>query len=269
MEKKSVKLLELFNVGEDRYQELSGLTVVKVDIYKAKASINIILEGAETIKDSKSLVSFVEELEHDFGTKVNFTFKDVNSGNFLSLYDHIRGLVNHYIARDSEGGISDLVDFINLNFGEDHSTVNIEIPSGWAMMLSDSDRKALISAVNNAIHICVSDQISFEYEIITSDPDIAGSDLAPEDDILKAIEEGRLEFPEEEPVEEQGKKGTKKKKAEDAKAADAKPAGKDSWAAKAEQVRKEAKQEDKQSFYRSKENAENQLYGVLSHYSHV
>ena len=261
MEKKSVKLLELFNVGEDRYQELSGLTVVKVDIYKAKASINIILKGAETIKDSKSLVSFVEELEHDFGTKVNFTFKDVNSGNFLSLYDHIRGLVNHYIARDSEGGISDLVDFINLNFGEYHSTVNIEIPSGWAMMLSDSDRKALISAVNNAIHICVSDQIAFKYEIITSDPDIAGSDLAPEDDILKAIEEGRLEFPEDEPVEEQGKKGTKKKKADDAKAADAKPAGKDSWAAKAEQVRKEAKQEDKQSFYRSKENAENQLYG--------
>ena len=245
MEKKSVKLLELFNVGDDRYQELSGLTVVKVDIYKAKASINIILEGVETIKDNKSLVSLVEELEHDFGTKVNFTFKDVNSGNFLSLYNNIRVLVNHYIARDSEGGISDLADFISLNFGEDYSTVNIEIPSGWAMMLSDADRKALISAVDNAIHICVSDVISFHYEIVTSDPDIAGSDVAPEDDILKAIEEGRLEFPEDEPVEEQGKKGTKKKKAEDDKASDAKPAGKDSWTAKAEQVRKEAKQEDK------------------------
>ena len=261
MEKKSVRLLELFNVGDDRYQDLLDLTVVKVDIYKAKASINIILEGVETIKDNRSLVSLVEELEHDFGTKVNFTFKDVNSGNFLSLYDHIRGLVNHYIARDSEGGISDLVDFINLNFGEDFSTVNIEIPSGWAMMLSESDRKDLISAVNNAIHICVSDQISFQYEIITNDPDVAGSDVAAEDDILKAIEEGRLEFPEDEPVEEQGKKGTKKKKADEAKVPDAKPAGKDSWAAKAELARKEAKQEDKQSFYRSKENAENQLYG--------
>ena len=261
MEKKSVRLLELFNVGDDRYQDLLDLTVVKVDIYKAKASINIILEGVETIKDNRSLVSLVEELEHDFGTKVNFTFKDVNSGNFLSLYDHIRGLVNHYIARDSEGGISDLVDFINLNFGEDYSTVNIEIPSGWAMMLSESDRKDLISAVNNAIHICVSDQISFQYEIITNDPDVAGSDVAAEDDILKAIEEGRLEFPEDEPVEEQGKKGTKKKKADEAKVPDAKPAGKDSWAAKAELARKEAKQEDKQSFYRSKENAENQLYG--------
>ena len=261
MEKKSVKLLELFNVGDDRYQDLIDLTVVKVDIYKAKASINIILEGVETIRDNRSLVAFVEELEHDFGTKVNFTFKDVNSGNFLSLYDHIRGLVNHYIARDSVGGVSDMVDFINLNFGENYSTVNIEIPSGWAMMLSESDRNDLISAVNNAIHICASDRVSFEYEITTSDPDVAGSDLAPEDDILRAIEEGRLEFPEDEAVEEQAKKGTKKKKAEEAKAPDAKPAGKDSWAAKAEQLRKEAKQEDKQSFYKAKENAENQLYG--------
>ena len=261
MEKKSVKLLELFNVGDDKYQDLSGLTVVKVDIYKAKASINIVLDGVDTIRDNRSIVSLVKELEHDFGTKVNFTFNDVNSGNFISLYDHIRGLVNHYIARDNEGGVSDMVDFINLNFGEDNATISIEIPSGWAMMLSESDRKDLISAVDNAIHICVADSVSFGYEIITSDPDIAGSDYAPEDDILKAIEEGRLEFPEDEPVEEQAKKGIKKKKADDVKAPDAKPAGKDSWAAKAEQVRKEAKQEDKQSFYKAKENAENQLYG--------
>ena len=57
MEKKSVKLLELFNVGDDRYQDLIDLTVVKVDIYKAKASINIILEGVETIRASTSPIT--------------------------------------------------------------------------------------------------------------------------------------------------------------------------------------------------------------------
>ena len=85
MEKKSVKLLELFNVEDDRYKDLVDLTVVKVDIYKAKASINLILEGIETIKDNRCLVAFVEELERDFGTKVNFTFKGVNQDNFPNL----------------------------------------------------------------------------------------------------------------------------------------------------------------------------------------
>ena len=89
MEKKSVKLLELFNVEDDRYKDLVDLTVVKVDIYKAKASINIILEGIENLKDNRSIVSFVEELERDFGTKVNFAFKGINRDNFPYLYESL------------------------------------------------------------------------------------------------------------------------------------------------------------------------------------
>ena len=261
MEKKSVKLLELFNVEDDRYKDLVDLTVVKVDIYKAKASINLILEGIETIKDNRCLVAFVEELERDFGTKVNFTFKGVNQDNFPNLYEQLRGLIKHYIARDSSGGVCDMVDFINLSFGGDYETVNIDIPSGWSSMLSDSEKKELKESVGDAINICVADRVGYNYEIVNSNPEVAGSDGAPVDDILKAIEEGRMEFPEEEPVEEKTGKGTGKKKTDKDKAPDAKPAGKDSWAAKAEQVRKEAKQEDKQSFYKAKENAENQLYG--------
>ena len=131
MEKKSVKLLELFKVEDERFNDLVDLTVVKVDIYKAKASINIVLEGIEKLKDNKSLVSFVEELERDFGTKVNFTFNGIDKDNFPYLYEQLRGLIKHYIARDSTGGVSDMVDFINLGFGSDGSTVSIDIPLGW------------------------------------------------------------------------------------------------------------------------------------------
>ena len=260
MEKKSVKLLELFNVEDDKYKGLVDLTVVKVDIYKAKASINLILEGIENIKDDRAVVAFVEELERDFGTRVNFTFKGVNRDNFPYMYEQLRGLINHYIARDCQGGVGDMVDFINLSFDGGNDTVNIDIPSGWSAMLSDSDRKNLKESVGDAINICVADQIGFDYEIVSRVPDAAGRDLGPEDDIIKAIEDGKFEFPEEEPSEDQSGK-PKKKKTDKDKPADAKPAGKDSWAAKAEQVRKEAKQEDKQSFYKAKENAENQLYG--------
>ena len=97
MEKKSVKLLELFNVEDDKYNGLVDLNVVKVDIYKAKASINLILEGIENLKDNRSIVAFVEELERDFGTKVNFTFKGVNRDNFPFMYEQLRGLIKHYI----------------------------------------------------------------------------------------------------------------------------------------------------------------------------
>ena len=261
MEKKSVKLLELFNVEDDKYNGLVDLNVVKVDIYKAKASINLILEGIENLKDNRSIVAFVEELERDFGTKVNFTFKGVNRDNFPFMYEQLRGLIKHYIARDCSGGVGDMVDFINLSFDGGCETVNIDIPSGWSAMLSDSDRKNLKESVGDAINICCTEHIGFDYEIVSRDPDVAGRDPGAEDDIIKAIEEGRLEFPEEEPAEDQSNKSAKKKKTDKDKPADAKPAGKDSWAAKAEQVRKEAKQEDKQSFYKAKENAENQLYG--------
>jgi len=261
LEKKSVKLLELFNVEDNKYSDLADLTVLKVDIYKSKASINLILDGIENLKSNTSLVSFVEELERDFGTRVNFTFNGIDKYNFPNIYQQLSGLIKHYIARDFTGGVSYMVDFINLNFDGDYETVNIDIPSGWSSMLSDTDRKDFIHSVDNAINICVADQIDVTYEIISSDPDIAGSDIMPEDDILKAIEEGRLEFPEEEPVDEQPKKGSKKKKADKEKEPDPKEAGKDSWTFKAEQVRKEAKQEDKQSFYKSQANADNQIYG--------
>ena len=216
MEKKSVKLLELFNVDDDRFRDLVDLTVVKVDIYKAKASINIVLEGIEKLKDNRSIVSFVQELENDFGTKVNFTFKGINQDNFPYLYESLRGLIKHYISRDSVGGVCDMVDFINLSFNDDYKTVNIDIPTGWSAMLTDFERKNLKESVGEAVNICVADQINFNYEIVSTEPEVAVSGLVPEDDILKAIAEGRVEFPEEEATEEASAKGTKKKKAEPA-----------------------------------------------------
>ena len=86
MEKKSVKLLELFNVGSDKYNDLNELYVLKVDIYKAKASINIVIDGVDSLKGVNSLVSFVKELESDFGTRVNFSFAGINDINYFSVY---------------------------------------------------------------------------------------------------------------------------------------------------------------------------------------
>ena len=269
MEKKSVKLLELFNVDSDKFNDLSELYVLKVDIYKAKSSINIVLDGVDSLKGANSLVSFVNELERDFGTRVNFLFSGITEMNFGSAYEALCSLIKYYVTRDSEGGVRDVADFISLKADVDYdeprgglsSLTIIEIPSGWAMMLSDNDKKDIISAVTEAENICLGNETNGRYEIEIVDPDIAGSDISSDDDILRAIEEGRLEFPEDEPVEEQGKKGRGKKKTDKEKDPEAKPAGKDSWTAKAEQVRKEAKQEDKQSFYKAKENADNQLYG--------
>ncbi|MBR4949118.1 MAG: PolC-type DNA polymerase III [Clostridiales bacterium] len=267
MEKKSVKLLELFNVDSDKFNDLSELYVLKVDIYKAKASINIVLDGVESLKGSGSLVSFVSELEKDFGTRVNFSFAGINDVNYFSVYESLNSLIKYYVVRDSEGGVKNIADFISLSSDIDYdvpgdlSTItHIEIPSGWAMMLTDSDNKEIIQAVSKAENICIGNEANGKYEIVIVDPEIAVSDDSS-DDILRAIEEGKLQFPDDEPVEEQSKKGGRKKKSDKEKDPDAKPAGKDSWTAKAEQVRKEAKQEDKQSLYKAKENADNQLYG--------
>ena len=76
MEKKRVKLLELFNVDSDKYKDLDELYVVKVDIYKAKASINIILEGIDSLKYNNSVVALVSELEKDFDFKPSTTIEE-------------------------------------------------------------------------------------------------------------------------------------------------------------------------------------------------
>ena len=84
MENKSVKLLDLFEIYSDKYSDLDGLFVLKVDIYKARSSVNLVIEGIDSLKTQNSLVSFVQELEKDFGTKVNLTFKGFDYVNFLS-----------------------------------------------------------------------------------------------------------------------------------------------------------------------------------------
>ena len=268
MEKKSVKLLELFKVEDGRFEDLCDLTVTKVDIYKAKQSINLVLGGVDSLKDNNSIVPFVEELEKDFGTKVNLLFSGIDSTNFPVIYGQISKLIKYYITRDSQDGAGDIADFIGLTADIDYDNspaggfiTYIDIPSGWANMFGKSDRERIINSVGEATEICIGDQLQGTYEIKISNIDMAGSDMSPDDDIIRAIEEGRIEFPEEEPVEDSSKKGTKKKKDDKSKESDAASAGKDSWAFKAEQARKEAKQEDKQSFYKAKENAENQLYG--------
>lgn len=268
MEKKNVRLLELFNVDSDKYCDLNDLYVVKVDIYKAKASINMILEGVDSLKGNNSLVVLVKELERDFGTKVNFTFRGLDYTNFPDAYDKFVSLIRYYIARDGEGTVKNLSDFINLHSDIDYDRGNIlayithiRVSSGWSQMLVSSDREELISAVRNASSICIGNDIPGSFEILCDAPDIAGSDVAGGDDIIRAIEEGKMVFPDIEYVEEKPNKSTKKKKDEKAGDTEAKPAAKDSWEAKAQQARKEAKQEEKKFDYKAQANADNQLYG--------
>ena len=266
MEKKSVNLLELFNVDPEKYKDLSEIKVLKVDIYKAKASINIVLGGVDTLKAGSALVSLVSELERDFGTKVNLSFNDIDDVNLPVVYDQIAGLIKYYVRRDNSGGVKDVSEFIYLRADSDYDSGDvpgfityIELSSGWSRMLSDRERDSLKKAVNDASDILTGSSLKTRTEILCNEPDIPGTDSSLEDDVIRAIEDGRFEVYKDEP-EPEPKKGSAKKKEDKSSDSEVK-AGKDSWAFKAEQARKEAKQEDKQSFYKAKENAENQLYG--------
>ena len=269
MEKKRVRLLELFNVDSESYNDLSELYVLKLDIYKAKASICIIVDGADSLPGKNSLVSFVEELENHFGTKVNLLFTGINDVNFLEVCDALNDLIKHYIARDSAGGVSDMVDFISLSSDVDYDSgvpfayiTCINIPSGLAMMMSDTDKENIVNVVRDAYNIIFGYEMHGTFEVVIVDPDIEGSDIVTEDDIRNALKDLKFEDFEEAPPESDGKKKNgKKKKSESELAAEAEAAGKNSWAFKAQQARKEAKQEEKKFDYKASANAENQLYG--------
>ena len=147
MEKKRVKLLELFNVDSDKYKDLDELYVVKVDIYKAKASINIILEGIDSLKYNNSVVALVSELEKDFGTKVNFCFNGFTDDNLPDAYSNIESLIRYYAARDGEGPVKNLADFISLQADIDYDNgaalsyiSYINVSSGWSSMLGNEDK---------------------------------------------------------------------------------------------------------------------------------
>ena len=266
MEKINVKLLDLFNVDSDRYKDLSELYVQKVDIYKAKASVNIIIDGVESLSGKNSLVSFVHDLENDFGTRVNFTFKGFDDINFPTAYEAVSDLIKYYVARDNKNEVSNPADNIDLKADVDYDSGDcfgyvtyINILSGWALMLSDSEKKNIIESVREASYICLGTDIPGRFEIETIDPDIAGSDLMP-DDIYQAIKE--LKFEDYEVPADTGKGSGKKNKSEKKEDSDTKP-NKNSWEAKAQQLRKEAKQEEKKFDYKAQANADNQLYGKV------
>lgn len=266
MEKINVKLLDLFNVDSDRYKDLSELYVQKVDIYKAKASVNIIIDGVESLSGKNSLVSFVHDLENDFGTRVNFTFKGFDDINFPTAYEAVSDLIKYYVARDNKNEVSNPADNIDLKADVDYDSGDcfgyvtyINILSGWALMLSDSEKKNIIESVREASYICLGTDIPGRFEIETIDPDIAGSDLMP-DDIYQAMKE--LKFEDYEVPADTGKGSGKKNKSEKKEDSDTKP-NKNSWEAKAQQLRKEAKQEEKKFDYKAQANADNQLYGKV------
>ncbi len=269
MEKKRVRLLELFNADSERYKDLSELYVLKVDIYKAKAAVNLILEGVESLPIPNSLVSLVEELENDFGTKVNFMFTGISEIGFNDIYDSISKLIKYYLVRDNDGGVGNMADFISLSADVDYDcgdafgyVTYISIPSGWAMMFNDTDRENVKNAVRDAASICLGNEMHTSFEIMVVDPEVSGADIITEDDLRDALKDLKFEDFEEAPAETDGKKkGGKKKKSESEIAAEAEAAGKNSWAFKAQQARKEAKQEEKKFDYKASANAENQLYG--------
>ena len=122
MEKKRVSLLELFNVDPDKYSDLNKLYVVKVDVYKPKPSINIVIEGVESLDKKNSLVSLVHELENDFGTKVSFTFSGFDEINFSTYYDHVCDLIKYYVSRDSGSGVNDVTDYLSIRVENDYES---------------------------------------------------------------------------------------------------------------------------------------------------
>lgn len=262
MEKRSV--LDLFNADPEIYSDLHDLNVVKVDIYKARSSINIVLEGIASVRADNTLVRFVRELEHYFGTKVNLSFGDVDYERFIDIYGNLSPLLKYYVSRDSEGSDINLTDYISLsvdnNYDGDHDFVTyITIPAGFATMMSEEDNKAMIDSVSNASQMCFGSSVSLAYEVVSLDPELAGLDVSPEEDVRRFIKEGGYEFSFDEYVSESDKPA--KKKAQSDKQTEASDdVNKDSWAFKAQQMRKENRQEEKRDF-KASANADNMLYG--------
>ena len=191
MEKNETKLTELFelNSGDREYNGLDGITIQKVDIYKNRGLIELKLNGVMSLTAGNDLAVFLEDLESDFGFRINFVFDECRGGNIVDYIDGLENLLLYMVKRDGSSGLKGFIDYVRVDCNSD---VELSVPGWWDGMLGPNGKYELSSAFTNAVYVCC--RIPAElYEIkvitITSDFD----EYSPEDDILRAIESGTYE----------------------------------------------------------------------------
>ena len=263
MEKNETKLTELFelNGGDREYKGLDGITVQKVDIYKNRGLIELKLNGVTSLAAGNDLAEFLEDLESDFGFRINFVFDECRGGNVVDYMDGLENLLLYMVKRDGSASLKGFVDYVRVDC---NSGVELAVPGWWDGMLGPNGKYELSSAFTNAVYASL--RIPAElYEIkvisVTSDHD----EYSPEDDILRAIESGTYEEFDGNYGKTPAKKGKKKKTETEAFAEDNDAASnKDSWAYKAKQVQQEAKVESKNAFdYSKNAQAEDIVFGKV------
>ena len=268
MEKKETKLTELFelNSGNKEYKGLDKITIQKVDIYKDRGLIELRLDGIESLSAGNDAAAFLEDLESSFGLKINFVFEQCKGGNLCDYLESLDRLILYMVRRDGNAGLKSFADYVRIDFSSDDSGNDVEliVPGWWDSMLGANGKEELSSAFANAVYSCCrifSDKYSLNVSSASGDYE----EYSPENDIIKAMEEGTY-------VESDGNytkapaKKTKKKKteteviAEDSDSA----SNKDSWAYKAKQLQQEAKSESKNTFDFSKNaQADDIIFGKV------
>ena len=120
MEKKETKLTELFelNIGDKEYKGPDGLTVQKVDIYKDKGLIELKLDGVDTLKPGNDAASFLEDLENNFGFKINFVFEECKDGNIGDYIGGLEKLILYMIKRDGSSALRSFVDYVRFDYAQ-------------------------------------------------------------------------------------------------------------------------------------------------------
>ena len=116
MEKKETKLTELFelNSGKREYKGLDGITVQKVDIYKNRGLIELKLNGVSSLSADNDAAAFLEDLETDFGFRINFVFDECRGGNISDYIDGLEKLIMYMVKRDGNASLQGFTDYVRV-----------------------------------------------------------------------------------------------------------------------------------------------------------
>ena len=272
MEKKETKLTELFelNIGDKEYKGLDGITVSKVDIYKDKGLIELKLEGVDTLKAGNDAASFLEDLENNFGFKINFVFEECRDGSINSYIEGLEKLILYMIKRDGSSSLRSFVDYVRIDYegrsdsGIGNSGIDLNVPGWWNNMTGPFGMEDLSRSFTDAVYACCRispEQYSLNVMPVTGDYE----EYSPENDIIEAMQSGTYQEFDGNYAESEPKKKKKKQTELETVAADSDAsAKKDSWAYKAAQVQKEAKAESKNNFdYSKNAQAEEIIFGKV------
>ena len=142
MEKKETKLTELFelNSGKREYKGLDGITVQKVDIYKNRGLIELKLNGISSLTAGNDLAEFLEELESDFGFRINFVFDECRDGDIVEYIDALEKLLLYMVRRDGAASIKGFVDYVRVDA---NSGVDLVVPGWWDGMVGTNGKYEL------------------------------------------------------------------------------------------------------------------------------